>query len=97
MGQQMFSLLRSGRLTECVAVAHFGSPAPDQMNLILWHARHAGVPRADEVDILLNALGLDIVEDDRVHVLAAGKHLAEAGLDLGVQLAALLGAVDEVG
>jgi hypothetical protein len=67
------------------------------MNLILGGAGDARIPLADEGDVLVDALGLDVVELDRVHVLAAGEHLAEAGLDLGVQLAALLGAVDEVG
>ena len=67
------------------------------MNFILGGAGNAGVPLPNEGDVLLHMLGLHIVELDRVYVLAAGKDLAEAGLDLGVQLAALLGAVDKVG
>lgn len=83
-------------LTECVAVSDLGPPAPDQVDLILLLARHFGIPVADQLDVLVDAIGLDFVEDDRVHVLAPSQNLAEARLDLGVHLAALLGAVDQV-
>ena len=85
-----------GGATKRVTVAHLGAPASDEVHLIVGLVRHARVPRADEVDVLFDALGLDLVEDDRVHVLAARQHLAEASLDLCVHLPALLGTVDEV-
>lgn len=83
--------------TECVAVSHLCPPASDQMNLILGHRGHAGIPLADELDILIDLVGLDLVEDDAVDVLAAGNDLGEAGLKLRIMLPAFFGAVDEVG
>lgn len=85
-----------GGPTKRVAVAHLGAPAPDEVHLVLGLVGHARVPRTDQVDVLFDAFGLDRVEDDRVHILAARQHLTEARLDLRVHLAALLGAVDEV-
>ena len=65
------------------------------MNLILWHASHTGIPLADQVHVLVHSVRLDVVEDDRVDVLASGEDLAEAALELAVELAAFLGAVDQ--
>lgn len=67
------------------------------MNLILRHAGHARVPLSHQVDVLIHAVRLDLVKDDRMHILAAREHLAERRLDLGVHLPAFLGAVDQVG
>src|ERR1700744_2240174 len=82
--------------TKRVAVAHLAPPAADQVDLHLRHARDLGVPVANELDVLVNAVRLDVVEHDRVHVLAAREHLAEAALELAVELAALGRAVAEV-
>jgi hypothetical protein len=67
------------------------------MNLILWHVGHARVPSTNELDILINLVGLYLVQDDAVDVFSSGKNLTEAALDLLVHLTALLGAVEQVG
>jgi len=50
---------------------------------------------ADKVYILVHFVGLDLMEDDRMDVLAAGKDLREGALDIPVELLAFLGTVDE--
>lgn len=85
------------RRTKGIAVANLGSPTSHQMNLILGHVGHARVPGTNELDILVDLVGLDLVQDDAVDVFSSGKNLAEAALNLFVHLTALLGAVDQVG
>ena|SRR5690349_21863962 len=83
--------------TKGIAVANLCPPTPDQIHLVLWGIGHLGIPLADKLDILVNLVGLDFVKYNRVDVLATGKDLTEACFELGVKLAALLGAVNEVG
>ena len=88
---------RRARLTKGIAIADLGPPAAHEVHLVLGQVRHLRVPLAHEVDVLIDLVGLDLVEDDRVHVLAPGQDLTKAGLELGLHLAPFLGAVDEVG
>jgi hypothetical protein len=83
--------------TKGIAVSDLCSPTSDQMNLILRHVGHTRVPGADKLNILVDLVGLDIVQDDAVNVFAAGKDLTEAALDLLVHLTALVGTVEQVG
>lgn len=84
-----------GALTKRVAVAHLGPPAAHQMHIVLGRRRHLGVPFSYEFSVFVDLVRLDLVEDDRVHVLAAGQDLREAALNVLVQFAALGSAVDE--
>jgi hypothetical protein len=88
---------QSDEHTKGIAVSDLCSPTSDQMNLILRHVGHTRVPGADKLNILVDLVGLDIVQDDAVNVFAAGKDLTEAALDLLVHLAALVGTVEQVG
>lgn len=72
--------------TESVTVADFSSPTSNEVNLILRHVGHAGIPRTNKVDILVHLVRLDVVEDDAVHVLASCKDLTEAAFNLSVHL-----------
>lgn len=67
------------------------------MNLILGHVGHSGIPLANQINVLVDLVGLDLVENDAVDVLASREDLTKAALDLLVHLTTLLGAVDEVG
>lgn len=66
------------------------------MNLVLGLTSHLGVPFANQIDILIDAIGLYFMKHDGVDVLPAREHLTEASFDLGIHLATLLGAIDEV-
>lgn len=66
------------------------------MNLILRHVGHTRVPGADKLDILVDLVGLDIVQDDAVNIFASSEDLAETALDLLVHLTALMGTVEQI-
>lgn len=86
-----------GRPTESVTISHLSSPAANQMDFVFGHLGHSRVPFSDELNILIDLIGLDIVEDDAVHVLASCKDLAEATLDLLVHFSRFGCTVDQVG
>lgn len=67
------------------------------MNLILGSIGNLGVEVSNELNVLVDLVGLHLVENDGVDVLASSQDLAEARLELGLHLTALFGAVDEVG
>lgn len=81
--------------TKGVALSDLCPPAPDQVDLVLGHARHTRVPAPDQLGILVHLIWLHLVEDDAVHVLASRQHLTEAPLDLAIHLAAFLRTVDQ--
>lgn len=83
--------------TECIVVADLCSQAADQVDAVRLGAGHLGVPLPHQVDIFIDAVRLDLVEDDGVDVLAAGEDLGKRTLDVAIELLALLGAVDEAG
>ena len=83
-------------LTKGITISHLCPPTANKMDLVLLEARHLGVPRAHELHVLLDLVGLDLVEDDAVRVLAAREHLAEAALHVLVERAPLGGAVHDV-
>lgn len=66
------------------------------MDLILRQGGHARVPVANERDILVHLVRLDLVEDDAMDVLSTGDYLREGSLELRVVLTAFFGAVDEL-
>lgn len=61
-----------GKPTKRVAVAYFGPPATYEMDLVLGNGGHLRVPAPDQLGVLFDILRLDLVEDNRVDVLAAG-------------------------
>jgi hypothetical protein len=83
--------------TKSIVVANLSSPAAHQVDLVLLNRGHLGVPLADEIYILVNLVGLDIVEDDRMDVFATGEDLRERPLHVFVENLSLFGAVDERG
>lgn len=85
------------KLTKGIAIANLGPPASDQMDLVILHAGHLRVPFANELNILFDLVGLDLVEDDGMDVFATSENGAEAGLDLGIHLPTFLRTVNEVG
>ena len=83
--------------TKSIVVANLSSPAAHQVDFVLLDRGHLGVPLADEIYILVNLVGLDIVEDDRMDVFATGEDLRERPLHVFVKHLSLFGAVDERG
>jgi hypothetical protein len=65
------------------------------MHLVLWHRCHPRIPVANKLRVLVDLVWLDIVKYDGMHVLAAGKDLREAPLNVLVELASLGRAVDQ--
>ena len=63
------------RGTKCIAVTDFRPPAAHEVNVVFFHAGHARVPRSDEIDVLVDFVGLDVVEDYRVDVFASCQDL----------------------
>jgi hypothetical protein len=51
-------------LTKCVAVAHLGSPASYEMNLVLGNGGHLWVPVTDELIVLFDFVRFNVVEYD---------------------------------
>ena len=75
-------------LTESIAVAHLGSPATHQMYLVLRNGSHLGVPLAHKLCVLVHLIGLHLVEDNGMDILATSQDLGEAALDVFLQLSA---------
>lgn len=85
------------QLTKGIAIADLCSPASNQVDLILGRIGDLGVEISDELDVLVDLVGLDFVENDGVDVLPSSQDLTEAGLELGLHLPTLFCAVDEIG
>jgi len=83
------------RLTECVAIANLCSPAPNQVHLVLGHASNVWVPSSDELNVLIHLIRLHLVKDDRVYIFASSKDLGEGALNVFVEFATFLGAIDK--
>lgn len=81
--------------TESIAIADFGAPASYQVNLVLGHARHLRIPVPDQLYVFVDLIRLDLVEHNRVHVLASCENLGEGLLNLLVHLPPFLGAIDQ--
>lgn len=75
-------------LTESVAVAHLSPPTTHEMYLVLRDGSHLGIPLAHKLCVLVRLIGLHLVKDDGMHILAAGQYLREAALDVFIQLSA---------
>jgi hypothetical protein len=81
--------------TECIAISHFGPPAPNKIDFILRYARHLGVPISHKLHILIHLIRLHLVKHNAMHILSPRKHLREAPLDIFIQLASFSGTVDQ--
>ena len=84
----------SGAQTESFAVTDFGPPASYQVDLVLFHFGHSWIPRAYQLHVLVDSLGFDAMEDDRVDVFASRKDLRKGSFDFLVHLAAFWCTVD---
>ena len=81
--------------TECIAIANFGAPASYQVDLVLGHARHLGVPLPDQLYVFVDLIRFDLVKHDRMHIFASRQNLGEGLLNLLVHLPSLFGAIDQ--
>jgi hypothetical protein len=82
-------------LTKCIAIAHLGSPAADEVDFVLWHGSHSRVPITHKLRVLVYLVGLDLMEDDGVHVFASSQDLREASFDVFVELASFGSTIDQ--
>lgn len=81
--------------TEGIAIANFGAPASYQVDLVLGHAGHFGVPVSDQLYVFVDLIRLDLVEHNRMHIFASCENLREGLLNLLVHLSPLFGAIDQ--
>lgn len=81
--------------TESITVSNLCPPAPYEVDLVFRHLRHLRIPAPDQIHVLVDFVGFDLVEDDGVYVFAPGQHLRKRFFNLLIQLLSLLRAVDE--
>lgn len=82
--------------TESVRIADLSPPTADQIDTILGHIGHLRIPLPNQIDIFFDLIGLDLMEDDRVHVLTAGQDFGERALHIFIHLSALGCAINQV-
>jgi hypothetical protein len=65
----------SRKLTECIAVAHLGPPAPYEMYFVLWDGRHFRVPLSHKLCELVRLVRFDLMKDNGMDIFAASQNL----------------------
>jgi len=82
--------------TESVAVSDLCSPTANQVYLVLWRSGHFRVPRADQLNVFVYLVWLDLMLNDAVYVFTTRKNLTKASLNLVVHLLTFLGTVYKI-
>lgn len=68
--------------TESVVISDLSTPAADEVDPVLFHPGHLGIPFTHQPYILVDLVRLDLVEDNRMDIFSSRQDFGEGPLDI---------------